>query len=319
MRASLPADPRARRIRLERGRAAVEIAPGVGGRIAALEVDGWDLVRRDGWTDNEWGVFVMAPWAGRLRDARVAWGDRTWEVPANEPPHALHGLVAATPWNVADQAARSVRLETPLGPDWPTGGWLVHTITLAPDRLIMRLDLHADREPTPAIMGWHPWFARRARRVAAAVDPDAGRYRAWRQDEAARPDHEAPAMPLAEQALADLPTTGEVSIGIAARRRLALDDAGLPTGILLEPRPEPLDDVLLGLTAAPVVSWPHGPRLTLHASGVAAWIAYTAHPDGVCVEPVTGIPDGINGGLLGEPPIASPRSPLSATFEIAWS
>ena len=41
---------RTSRIRLATGRAAIEVAPGVGGRVSALEVDGWDLLRRDGWT-----------------------------------------------------------------------------------------------------------------------------------------------------------------------------------------------------------------------------------------------------------------------------
>ena len=50
-----------------------------------------------------------------------------------------------------------------------------------------------------------------------------------------------------------------------------------------------------------------------------ALIAYTAHPAGVCVEPVTGLPDGLNGGLLGPPPVAAPGSPLIAIFEIRWA
>jgi hypothetical protein len=38
-----PADPRAERIRLVAGRAAVEVAPGVGGRVAALEVATFEI------------------------------------------------------------------------------------------------------------------------------------------------------------------------------------------------------------------------------------------------------------------------------------
>jgi galactose mutarotase-like enzyme len=76
--------------------------------------------------------------------------------------------------------------------------------------------------------------------------------------------------------------------------------------------------VLLDVARPPVVRWPGGPTLHLVAGGAAAWIVYTAHPDGVCVEPVTGLPDGLNGGLLGEPPVARPHHPLVATFEIAW-
>jgi aldose 1-epimerase len=292
------ADPRAQRVRLEHGRAAVEIAPGVGGRIASLVVDGWDMVRRDGWTDNEWGIFVMAPWVGRLRDAHVAWDGRTWDLPANEPPHALHGLVAAEPWSVALATTGLVRLERSLGDGWPPGGRMVHTIALERDRLVMRLQLHAEHERTPGILGWHPWFRRVAvHAVGPAPDPVTGMLG-----------------PAEGESLA----TGPVELAIEARRRVGLDGSGLPTGALLEPVDHPLDDVLLGLVSGPVVRWPGGPTLTLHASGAAAWIAYTVHPDGICAEPVTGLPDGINGGLLGDPPVAEPGRPLEATFEIAW-
>jgi galactose mutarotase-like enzyme len=297
-------DPRARRIRLALGRAAVEVAPGVGGRLAALEVDGWDVLRRDGWTDREWGAFVMAPWVGRLRDARVAWAGETWEVEPTEPPHALHGIVAAVPWLVTDASARSVRLEASLGPEWPPGGRLVHAVTLEEDRLRLRLEVHADRRPTPAIVGWHPWFRRRATRVApsgqAAIERDA-------IDAALRSGDEPRVL-----------ETGEVEVVVDARRRVELDAAGLPTGALVEPRDDPRDDVLLRLARPPVVRYPGGPTLRLVAGGVAAWVVYTAHPDGVCIEPVTGLPDGLNGGLLGEPPVARPLEPLVATLEIAW-
>jgi aldose 1-epimerase len=297
-------DPRTRRVRLELGRAAVEVAPGIGGRIAALEVDGWDLLRRDGWTDREWGAYVMAPWVGRLRDARVTWAGRTWEVTATEPPHALHGLVMDSPWQLADRSTRTARMETSLGPAWPTGGRVVHTVTLDEDRLRLRLEVHAERQPTPVIVGWHPWFRRRAVRLLP-TRPEAIAREAI--DEALRnPDDPRPH------------ETGDVEVLVDARRRVETDECGLPTGILAEPRGDPRDDVLLGVAHPPVVRYPGGPTLRLLAGGAAAWIVYTAHPDGVCVEPVTGIPDGINGGLLGGPPVALPLQPAVATLEIVW-
>lgn len=304
MRGFEPVDPRTRRVRLTQGRAAVEVAPGVGGRLSALEIDGWDLLRRDGWTDREWGAFVMAPWIGRLRGAHVDWDGSGWDVTATEPPHAIHGTAMDTPWLVSDVSSRTVRMETSLGPEWPTGGRLVHTIALDDDRLRMRLEVHAERKPTPAIIGWHPWFHRRATRVVptdrAAIVKDA-------IDETLRMTDEP-----------RLFETGEVEVLVDARRRVELDRDGLPTGVLLEPRGDPRDDVLLGVTRPPIVRYPGGPTLHLVAGGAAAWVVYTAHPDGVCVEPVTGLPDGLNGGLLGEPPVARPLNPIVATLEIVW-
>ncbi len=271
------------RLRLEAGRAAVEIAPGVGGRIAALEVDGWDLLRRHGWTDREWGAFVMAPWVGRLRLGRVEWAGRSWQMPPDEGPHALHGTVLDAPFSVMQTSPASARLEAGLGPDWPFAGRVVQTVELGARQLRLRLELHSDSEPMPGILGWHPWFLRRAARLDG-------------------PEQQA----------------GEIVIAIHPAYRVELDAHGLPTGALGAPPEVPLDDVLLDLAGPPVVRWPGGPTVSLHAPEAQAWIVYTAHPDGVCVEPVTGLPDGLNGGLLGEPPVARPGKPLTATFEIAW-
>jgi aldose 1-epimerase len=277
-------DPRAQRLRLDAGRAAVEIAPFVGGRLAALEVDGWDLVRRHGWTDREWGAFAMVPWVGRLRMGRVAWGGRTWQMPQNDGPHAIHGTVMAAPFTAVEASATTARLEAPLGPDWPFEGRVVQAFDLSPRRLRLRLEVHATREPFPALAGWHPWFHRRAVRLGA-------------------PDE----------------VTGTVAVSAHAAYALELDAHGLPTGGVMAPPKAPVDDVLLNLLAPPVVRWPGGPSLSLHSPEAQAWIVYTAHPDGVCVEPVTGLPDGLNGGLLGDPPVARPGKPLVATFEIAWA
>ena len=271
------------RLRLEAGRAAVEVAPGAGGRIAALEVDGWDLLRRHGWTDCEWGAFVMAPWVGRLRLGRVQWAGRSWQMPPDDGPHAIHGTLVNGPFAVAEASGTRIRMEAGLGPDWPFAARVVHTVELMPRQLRLRLELHTDSEPMPGILGWHPWFKRRATRVGA-------------------PELQ----------------TDDVVIAIHPAHRVELDAHGLPTGAVVAPPEVPLDDVLLDLAGPPVVRWPGGPTVSLHAPEAQAWIVYTAHPDGVCVEPVTGLPDGLNGGLLGEPPVARPGKPLTATFEIAW-
>ena len=86
----------------------------------------------------------------------------------------------------------------------------------------------------------------------------------------------------------------------------------------LRPVLYPTDDVLLDVTRNPVVEWPGGPRLEIEAPAAAAWVVYLAHPDGLCVEPVTGLPDGLNGGVLGDPPVATPGAPIVAEMTIRW-
>jgi len=273
---------RTTRLHLASGDSAVTVAPAVGGRIASLVVDGWDVVRRDGWTDREWGSFVMAPWVGRLRNGRVRWRGRAWDMPLTEAPHALHGTVVDVPWSVVDTSSSTARLEASLGPDWPYPGRIVRVIQLGPDRLTDSIEVYADAEPFPAVLGWHPWFRRRALRLTDKL----------------------------ESAPAD--------IRIRAGSRVDLDMDGLPTGWLVEPRVTPQDDVLLDVVEPPVIAWAGGPELTLESPEARAWIAYAAHPDGVCLEPLTGLPDGLNRSRLGEPPVAEPGQPLSATFVIRW-
>ena len=269
------------RLRLEAGGCALEVAPAVGGRVAALEIDGWDVLRRDGWTDREWGSFVMAPWVGRLRDGRVAWRGRAWWMPTTEAPHALHGTVLDVPWDVVTGDATGVTLETGFGDAWPFEASIRRRIELYGDRVVDRLTVTA-AEPMPVIVGWHPWFRRRAVRLDGGAE------------------------------------SAPVELAVPAGRRVEVDVDGLPTGQLVAPRSTPTDDVLLDVTGDPVVEWPGGPRLEVHAPAAAAWVVYAAHPDGVCVEPVSGLPDGLNGGLLGDPPVAAPGAPIVAEMTIRW-
>lgn len=141
---------------LEAGPARVEIAPEDGGRIAALEVGDVSLLVPRGDDAMRWGSYPMAPWAGRVRDGRFDFEGRTFELPRNMPPHAIHGTTFTRAWT--DEGGG--RMSIDLGPDWPFAGRAVQRITLAPDHLEMRLEVHSDDVPFPASLGWHPWFRR---------------------------------------------------------------------------------------------------------------------------------------------------------------
>ena len=144
----------------------------------------------------------MAPWVGRLRNGRVRWRGRVWDMPLTEPPHALHGTVLDVPWVMRETTGTVACLEVGLGGDWPFAGRIVRDLLeLHPDRLVDRLEVHANEEPFPAITGWHPWFRRRAVRLADRVE------------------------------------SGPVALEIHAGRRVDVDLEGLPTGWLGVPGP----------------------------------------------------------------------------------
>jgi galactose mutarotase-like enzyme len=161
-------------IRLSAGPASLLVDTDQGGRIASLVVAGRELLVTSGFGPFGWGSFPMAPFAGRLRNARLAFDGRTYELPANEAPHALHGLVFERPWETLDHEAAAVTIACELGPPWPFAGRVRQRFVLAADRLDVTMELEAD-EPQPAVIGWHPWFRRRVAggEIEIEVEPSA--------------------------------------------------------------------------------------------------------------------------------------------------
>ena len=154
--------------------ATVTIDPERGGRVSSLVVEGMELLvtAADGATD--WGCYVMAPYAGRVRNGRFTFRGTEHQLPRNHPPHAIHGTVFDRPWKVEDATKDRALLSCDLGPDWPFEGRVAHELALDDDGLALRLEVAADDEPFPASCGWHPWFRRRLTRGALVeIDVDA--------------------------------------------------------------------------------------------------------------------------------------------------
>ena len=59
---------------------------------------------------------VLAPWPNRLEDGRYEFDGVTYQVPLDEPPQAMHGLVRWTSWRPVAVAKASVELEYLLHP-----------------------------------------------------------------------------------------------------------------------------------------------------------------------------------------------------------
>lgn len=140
--------------------ARVVVDPQMGGRIAALWVAGLDLlVGRPGGPNVDplaWGLYPMAPWAGRVRAGRFRFAGGEHVLPLRLPPHAIHGTVLDRAW----RREGSGRYAIDLGPDWPWPGRARQEITLTPDALTLRLSVESAGPPFPASLGWHPWFRR---------------------------------------------------------------------------------------------------------------------------------------------------------------
>src|SRR5450759_5626061 len=86
------------RVVLRAGPAEAVLDPAAGGRIAAIRVDGLDLLITHGDGPMAWGAFPMVPWAGRLRDGLLRWDGAVHALPTRLlPPHAIHGTIGQAP------------------------------------------------------------------------------------------------------------------------------------------------------------------------------------------------------------------------------
>jgi len=127
-----------------------------GARLASLTSRGVDLVLAEGAEPFGIGSFVMAPWAGRIRDARAHHDGRTLALEPWTDGHAIHGLVHALPWRETAPGTCVVDV---------TEGWFApvrveQSAVLASDALTVVHTLEALEVPVPATLGWHPWFPR---------------------------------------------------------------------------------------------------------------------------------------------------------------
>ncbi len=145
-----------RRLVLEAEGVRVEVSPADGGRLASVVVDGHELLVTSG-ADGavSWGAYPMAPWAGRIRHGRFAFGGREHLLPITMPPHAIHGVAFDRPWTAIGPTEITLELDA----RWPFRGRLVQRFTVERDSLEVSMRLEA-AEAMPAVLGWHPWFRR---------------------------------------------------------------------------------------------------------------------------------------------------------------
>jgi len=287
-------------IELRRGRTRALIAPEAGGRLVQLEVsDGgsWlPLLRapRDATRalaePLRWGSYPMLPWPNRIDGARFTWRGRMYALPADAPPHSLHGVGHTRPWRIELATRTRCRLSLAFDDSWPFGGRAVQEFALLADGIAQRIEVHTAGRAFPAGAGWHPWFRRDVRPgadVRVLVDAD----RVYET-------HEMIPTGWLKPALGDSDLRGYPALG--ARR---LDHCYRDTRGDLRIR---WGDLELRMASSPNVA---------HA------VVYTP-PEGVCVEPQTCAIDAFNldaqGIAGGGSVVVTPGRPLVATTRWRW-
>jgi aldose 1-epimerase len=110
---------------------------------------------------------VLIPWPNRLTDGRYDWDGETYEVPVNDGPYAIHGLVRDVEWEVAGGAAFTYTLEASRG--YPSTLRLRIEYALDDDGLTVHcVAENVGTRAAPFGAGFHPYIARHADDVFGA-------------------------------------------------------------------------------------------------------------------------------------------------------
>lgn len=171
---------------LIQGRHRLRIGPAAGGRILSWTSDLPDGPRDwlvpipvQEWPAHAWpkgGLFPLAPFSNRIRDARLGWTGQTISIsPLRGQAHALHGQAQRLGWEVLDASSNQAILGTRLaaGEDgWPWAWSSRQTIRLSTDgTLDIELALtNEDAQAMPAGLGLHPYFTAQSIHALARTD-----------------------------------------------------------------------------------------------------------------------------------------------------
>lgn len=176
---------------LAAGPLALDLAPGIGGSIAAFRgeaggrpVDWLRPASAEALAAGDplgMGSFPLVPFCNRVREGTFAFGGREVRMPPNfaRSRHAIHGHGWRMPWRVerldrgsGDEGGRvSLALDHEPG-DWPFRYAARQDFALDPGGLTVRLSVeNRDGTPMPVGLGHHPYFPRTPdARVRARVE-----------------------------------------------------------------------------------------------------------------------------------------------------
>ena len=189
----------ARRLTLRAGDLAVELAPEIGGAVAAFR-RGREPIFRDSPAALrdvlDAGSFPLVPFVNRVRDGRFRFRGREVRLTANLPPqrHPLHGQGWRNTWTVGGADAATAELIFRHAPgEWPWAYESRQRFVLDERGLTMDLSVeNRSDEVMPAGLGLHPYFPADPETVLSttvtevltvddevmpvAVEPAVGRY-----------------------------------------------------------------------------------------------------------------------------------------------
>jgi galactose mutarotase-like enzyme len=174
-----PRPDESREHRLRVGDVEIVLDLDAGGRAVSWQVGDLSLLAHHGDEPVEYGMYPMAPWAGRLRDNAVVVRDHVHEFPITFGAWAIHGVALDAPVDILDSTQTDdlsrVVLRVADSGTWPWPMAIDIIWELRPRELTTAIVVHALEEEFPAVVGWHPWFVRslgRGRPLAWLTDAE---------------------------------------------------------------------------------------------------------------------------------------------------
>jgi aldose 1-epimerase len=143
-----------------------------GGRAVSWWVGEHQLLGASSGHPIEYGMYPMAPWAGRIRGNELRQGGVAHGFSENLSPWAIHGLVLDDPVTVVEHWANHCVLAAGFGEAWPFSGGVRCSWTLSDTELETELEIYSCGEDFPAVGGWHPWFLRMVGEVVGRWSTD---------------------------------------------------------------------------------------------------------------------------------------------------
>ena len=160
-------------IKIKNNHAQVTISPEAGASLRSIKVKKGDRHYEllSGGANNHnptrlppgEGSFVMAPWVNRIRDGKLVTPNGVHQIPLNAPPHAIHGLVRESKWQIDSITDLAIEMSINLSKPWPFKGHIKYSIYLQGRSLVQTMQMFADNDENrafPGGLGWHPWFNR---------------------------------------------------------------------------------------------------------------------------------------------------------------
>jgi aldose 1-epimerase len=253
-------------MRLKRDSLEADLAPALGGAIAAFRVGGRPIFREPapGARDvTDLGEFPMAPYVNRIAHGQFRWRNEGIALPRNraEQAHPLHGIGWQREWiceRLGPHAAR-MTLSAAASADWPWAVTMERVVTLVERGLEVAFSLtNDDARPMPASIGLHPYFYTAGARVRLACEV------MWQRAD-------------------DIPT---------ARKRTPVVDA-LAVGAAVKDLD--VDNCFAGWDGVAEIDWPDL-TLRIETDPPQRFVQLYTPPgeDWFCLEPQSAMPDAVN-------------------------